>query len=130
MKITFNKSEIREFDAPLSVFDAAKEAGLISRAVIAANVNGELSALTKLIEADAEVELLTFADEGGKHVFRHTASHILAQAVKRLYPEAKLTIGPAVENGFYYDIDSELPSRPRLSPLSRLKCRRSSRKIS
>ncbi len=109
MKITFNKNEVREFDAPLSVFDAAKEAGLISRAVIAANVDGELSALTKQIDADAEIELLTFADEGGKHVFRHTASHILAQAVKRLYPEAKLTIGPAVDNGFYYDIDSETP---------------------
>ncbi len=109
MKITFNSNEIREFDAPLSVFDAAKEAGLISRAVIAAEVNGELSALTRKLENDADVKLLTFADEGGKHVFRHTASHILAQAVKRLYPDAKLTIGPAVDNGFYYDIDSDTP---------------------
>ena len=107
MKINFIGAEAREFDAPLSVFDAAKEAGLISRAVIAAEVNGELCALTQKLEADADVKLLTFEDEGGKHVFRHTASHILAQAVKRLYPAAKLTIGPAVDNGFYYDIDSE-----------------------
>ena len=109
MKITFNSTEVREFDSPLSVFDAAKEAGLISRAVIAAEVNGELCALTQKLEADADVKLLTFEDEGGKHVFRHTASHILAQAVKRLYPAAKLTIGPAVDNGFYYDIDSDTP---------------------
>ena len=94
---------------PKTVYDVAAEAGLISRAVIAAKVNGEVSALTKLLDADASVELLTFEDADGKHVFRHTASHILAQAVKRLYPETKLTIGPAIENGFYYDFDSEVP---------------------
>ncbi len=94
---------------PKSVYDAAAEAGLISRAVIAAKVNGEVVALTKLIDADAKVELLTFENEDGKRVFRHTAAHILAQAVKRLYPATKLTIGPAIENGFYYDFDSEAP---------------------
>ena len=92
-----------------TVYDVAAEAGLISRAVIAAKVNGEVCALTKLLDSDAEVELLTFEDADGKHVFRHTASHILAQAVKRLYPATKLTIGPAIENGFYYDFDSEIP---------------------
>ena len=96
-------------DEAKTVYDAAAEAGLISRAVIAAKVNGEVVALTKLLEGDAEVELLTFEDADGKHVFRHTASHILAQAVKRLYPATKLTIGPAIENGFYYDFDSEIP---------------------
>ena len=107
MKINFGEQAI-EISAPMSVYDAAAEAGLISRAVIAAKVNGKVCALTALIEGDANVELLTFADEDGRHVFRHTASHILAQAVKRLYPEAKLTIGPAIDNGFYYDFDSEV----------------------
>ena len=107
MKINFGE-QIIELSEPKSVYDAAAEAGIISRAVIAAKVNGKVSALTTLIENDANVELLTFADEDGRHVFRHTASHILAQAVKRLYPEAKLTIGPAIDNGFYYDFDSEV----------------------
>jgi len=113
MKIRFAEKEM-EFAAPLSVFDAAKEAELVSRAHIAALVNGELCAMTQLIEADAEVKLLTFEDEEGKHVFRHTASHILAQAVKRLYPEAKLTIGPAIDSGFYYDFDSDVTFTPEV----------------
>ena len=111
MKINFGEQAIEKSE-PISVYDAAAEAGVISRAVVAAKVNGKICALTTLIESDADVELLTFADEDGKHVFRHTASHILAQAVKRLYPEAKLTIGPAIDNGFYYDVDSEVPVTP------------------
>ena len=107
MKINFGE-QIIELSEPKSVYDAAAEAGIISRAVIAAKVDGKVCALTTLLESDANVELLTFADEDGKHVFRHTASHILAQAVKRLYPDAKLTIGPAIDNGFYYDFDSEV----------------------
>ncbi len=98
--------------SPASVFEAAREVELISRQVIAAEVNGKLCALTEQVAEGDDVKLLTFADEGGKHVFRHTASHILAQAVKRLYPAAKLTIGPAVDNGFYYDIDSEVSFSP------------------
>ena len=94
---------------PKTVYDVAAEAGLISRAVIAAKLNGEVVALTKTVDGDAEIELLTFEDAEGKQVFRHTASHILAQAVKRLYPATKLTIGPAIDNGFYYDFDSETP---------------------
>jgi len=108
MKVKLQNLEI-ELSEPKSVYDVAAEAGVISRAVIAAKVNGEVVALTKLIDGDADVELLTFENEEGKHVFRHTASHILAQAVKRLYPATKLTIGPAIENGFYYDFDSEVP---------------------
>ena len=113
MKINFGEQVIEKSE-PISVYDAAAEAGIISRAVLAAKVDGKLCALTTLIENDANVELLTFADEDGKHVFRHTASHVLAQAVKRLYPEAKLTIGPAIENGFYYDIDSEVSVTPEV----------------
>ncbi len=111
MKINFGETTIA-LQEPKSVYDAAAEAGIISRAVVAAKVNGKVCALTEVIDTDADVQLLTFADEDGKHVFRHTASHILAQAVKRLYPEAKLTIGPAIDNGFYYDIDSSVPFTP------------------
>ena len=108
MKIKIGEIEVM-LTEPKTVYDVAAEAGVISRTVIAAKVNGEVAALTKLLEGDAEVELLTFENEEGKHVFRHTASHILAQAVKRLYPATKLTIGPAIDNGFYYDFDSETP---------------------
>ena len=96
-----------EASAPLSVFDAAKEAGIISREVLTAKVNGTLVDMTHILDSDADVQLFTFADDEGKHVFWHTAAHILAQAVTRLYPNAKPTIGPALENGFYYDFDSE-----------------------
>ena len=113
MKINFGE-QIVEKSEPISVYDAALEAGIISRAVVAARVNGKVCALTALIDGDASVELLTFADNDGKHVFRHTASHILAQAVKRLYPETKLTIGPAIDNGFYYDVDSETSITPEV----------------
>ncbi|MCD7832343.1 MAG: threonine--tRNA ligase [Firmicutes bacterium] len=96
-------------EEPISVYDAARAAGLISREVISAGVDGKTVDLTRVIDRDAEVKLYTFDDAEGKHAFFHTASHILAQAVKRLYPESKLTIGPAIENGFYYDIDREEP---------------------
>ncbi len=111
MKINFGE-QVLELAEPKTVYDAASEAGIISRAVLAARVNGKVCALTTLLKADSDVTLLTFADEDGRHVFRHTASHVLAQAVKRLYPAAKLTIGPAIENGFYYDIDSDVAFTP------------------
>ncbi|MBR5448275.1 MAG: threonine--tRNA ligase, partial [Clostridia bacterium] len=100
------------FDAPVTVYDAVSAAGPVSRDNIAAKVDGEVVGMTHVIEADAEVSLLTFADADGAKVFRHTASHILAQAVKTLYPHAKLTIGPAIDDGFYYDFDIE----PALTP--------------
>ena len=108
LKVNFGEKEM-QFDAPLTVYDAAKAAELANHAVLAAKLNGKVVALTEEITGDADVQLLTFADEEGRHVFNHTASHILAQAVKRLYPAAKLTIGPAIEDGFYYDFDSETP---------------------
>ena len=107
MKIRFIGGAELECAEAKSVYDLAAEASLISREVIAAKVNGEVVDLTTPVAADAEIELLTFDSEDGQRVFNHTASHILAQAVKRLYPEAKLTIGPAIENGFYYDFDSD-----------------------
>ncbi len=91
-----------------TVFEAASEAGVAERAHIAASLNGKTVAMTAPIADGDEVVLYTFAEDEGKRVYRHTAAHILAQAVKRLYPETKLTIGPAVDNGYYYDFDSDI----------------------
>ena len=110
-KVKF-EDKCMEFEAPLSVFDAAKAAEIVSRAHVAAEIGGKTVAMTHVLDGDCEVKLLTFADKEGKHVFRHTASHILAQAVKRLYPSVKLTIGPAIEDGFYYDFDSDISFGP------------------
>ena len=107
MKITINGNDF-EVESGLSAYDAARAAGVeLSREIIAAEINGKTSDLTAKVSDGDKVRLLTFEDEGGAHTFRHTASHVLAAAVKRLYPETKLTIGPAIENGFYYDFDSE-----------------------
>ncbi len=101
-----------QFETPVTAYDAARAAELISRDVLVCKINGEVKDLTTPIDADADVELLTFEDNDGAHVLRHTASHILAAAVKRLYPEVKLTIGPAIDNGFYYDFDSDVAFTP------------------
>ena len=108
MKITFENGAF-ESASPVTVYDAAKEAGVIAKEHIAALVGGEPADLTKELTADADVKLLTFEDAEGRHIFNHTAAHILAQAVKRLFPDVKLTIGPAIDRGFYYDFDSEQP---------------------
>ena len=76
--------------------------------MIAAKVDGEVIDLSREVEDGADVQPLTFEEAEGKRVFWHTASHVLAAAVKRLYPESKLTIGPSIDNGFYYDIDSDV----------------------
>lgn len=111
MKIRFGE-QVLEKDAPLSVYEAASELGLASKATLAAAVNGTVREMTFVITDDCDVRLFTFEDEDGKKVFRHTAAHVLAQAVKRLYPETKLTIGPAIDGGFYYDFDSDIPFTP------------------
>ena len=113
MKINFGEQSLVK-NEPITVYDAANELGLVSRSTLCAVVDGSVRALTYLIDSDADVKLCSFDDEEGKKVFRHTASHILAQAVKRLYPETKLTIGPAIENGFYYDFDSEISFTPEI----------------
>ena len=113
MKINFGEQSLVK-NEPITVYDAANELGLVSRSTLCAVVDGTVRALTYLIDSDADIKLCTFEDEEGKKVFRHTASHILAQAVKRLYPETKLTIGPAIENGFYYDFDSEISFTPEI----------------
>ena len=95
-----------------TAYEIIKDAGQMSRAVIAAKVGGETVDLSREVPDDASVEALTFEQTEGKKVFWHTASHVLAAAVKRLYPDAKLTIGPSIDNGFYYDIDSEVSFTP------------------
>ena len=95
-----------------TAYEILKEKELMSREVLAARVNGEVIGLSTEVDEVNDVTPVTFEDKDGKHVFWHTASHILAQAVKRLYPEAKLTIGPSVDNGFYYDIDSDIAFSP------------------
>ncbi|MBR5219123.1 MAG: threonine--tRNA ligase [Clostridia bacterium] len=107
IKITL-RDDVREFDAGVTGLDIAKSISEgLARAAVAVNVNGEVQELWAPINEDATVNILTFDDEEGRHAYRHTASHILAQAIKRLYPEAKLAIGPAIDNGFYYDIDMD-----------------------
>ncbi|MBO5907359.1 MAG: threonine--tRNA ligase [Clostridia bacterium] len=112
-KIKFSDGMIFESAEPISVYEAAKSAyGSVSREVLAASVNGAATELSHVIDGDAEVKLLTFADDEGKKVFRHTAAHIMAQAVKRLYPSTKQTIGPATDTGYFQDFDAEISFTP------------------
>ncbi len=107
MKIILN-GETKEFEAGISAFDAAREAGL-AKTACAAEIDGKVCDMRTLLEKDCTVNILTFESEQGQRAFNHTASHILAQAVKRLFPNTKLAIGPAIENGFYYDFDTDEP---------------------
>ncbi|MBQ4062601.1 MAG: threonine--tRNA ligase [Christensenellaceae bacterium] len=108
MNITLKDGSVFEAQSGMNALEIAKSLSQkLGKAAIAAKVNGELTDITRPIEEDASLEILTFEDEEGKWTYRHTASHILAQAVKRLFPEAKLAIGPAIDNGFYYDFDVE-----------------------
>ena len=98
------------FEDGMNALDIAKQVDKeLYKAAVAAKVNGEVRSLVEPVPDGAKLEILTFSDEEGRRVFRHTASHVLAQAVKRLFPQAKLAIGPAIENGFYYDFDVETP---------------------
>ena len=107
MKITL-KGDVREFEAPKTALEiAASLSQALKKEALAVKVDGEVQGLTTVIDRDCALEFLTFADEEGRRVYRHTASHVMAQAVKALWPEAKLAIGPAIENGFYYDFDCD-----------------------
>ena len=118
MKITLKDGSVKEYSEAMSVNDIAYDiAGGLGRAACAGKVNGEVVDLRYIVSEDAEVEILTFKDEEGKKVYRHTASHIMAEAVKNLFPEAKLAIGPAIEDGFYYDFDSKPFSRDDLDKI-------------
>ncbi len=109
------KGDVREFPKGTSAAEIARSIGPgLFKASCAARVDGRVVDLRTPLESDCELEILTFESDEGKHAFWHTASHVLAQAVKRLYPDAKLTIGPAIDNGFYYDIDCETTFTPEI----------------
>ena len=108
--VTLKDGVQKTFEAALSAADVAKEIGMgLYKSACAAKINGQLCDLRTIIENDCDLEILTANEKDGWKVFNHTASHILAQAVKRLYPDVKLAIGPAVDSGFYYDFDSSKP---------------------
>ncbi len=110
MKLTLKDGSVREYDHPVTAAEAAKDLSMgLYRAACAARVDGKVVDLRTLLDRDCALEILTFADEEGQRAFHHTASHILAQAVTHLYPEAKFAIGPAIDNGFYYDFDLPTP---------------------
>lgn len=110
IRITLKDGIVKEYQEGTTVREVAESisAGL-ARAALAGEVNGKVTELDFKLDSDCRLNLLTFEDEGGRFTYRHTASHVLAQAVKRLYPDAKLAIGPAIDTGFYYDFEREKP---------------------
>lgn len=113
VKITLKDGTVHEYEVPMSAADITKEISMgLYRNACSCKINGEVRDLRTVIDSDCTLEVLTFDDEDGKRTFNHTASHIMAQAVKRLYPNVKLTIGPAIDSGFYYDFDTETPFSP------------------
>ncbi len=109
------RDDIREYENGISVLEIAKSLGAgLYKAACAAKIDGQVCDLRTVIDADCEVEILTFDSEEGKKAFWHTTSHVLAQAVKRLYPQTKLAIGPSIDEGFYYDFDSEVSFTPEI----------------
>ncbi len=115
INITLKGSTVKEFDLGVTPYEIAKSIGAgLAKAVCAAKIDGKEADLRTPITSDCDLELLTFDDDYGKWTFRHTASHILAQAVKRLYPNVKLAIGPAIDNGFYYDFDTDVMFTPEM----------------
>lgn len=115
VKIELRGGEIKEFENGITAAEVAKSLGMgLYKAACVCRIDGEVKDLRTPIDKDCKLEILTFDDDEGKRAFRHTASHILAQAVKRLFPQAKLAIGPAVDNGFYYDFDIDVPFTPEV----------------
>ena len=113
IQITLKDGSKRSVQAGATLLEIVKGlSNSLAKSVLAAKVDGKVVDLTAKLEADAAVEFLTFADKEGRHALRHSASHVLAQAVKRLYKNVELAIGPAIENGFYYDFDAETPFTP------------------
>lgn len=120
MKITLKDGSVKEYENSMSVIDIAKDISEgLARMACAGEVNGEAVDLRTIIDKDCELSILTFNDEAGKAAYRHTTSHVLAEAVKRLYPNAKLAIGPSIDTGFYYDFDVESLDRSALDKLEK-----------
>lgn len=107
LKITFPDGSVKNFDAPMSGYEIAKSiSNKLAKRALAAKVNGNIVDLAQPLDGEVELQILTFDDEDGKHVFWHSSAHIMAQAIKRLYPDTQFGIGPAIKEGFYYDVDS------------------------
>lgn len=115
IKITLKDGSVKEAPKGSTVLEVAKLISMgLAKKALGATVNGEEAELMTVLNDDCTLEILTFDDEGGRHTLRHTASHILAQAVKRLYPDVKLAIGPSIDTGFYYDFDADFPITPEV----------------
>ncbi|AYD39775.1 threonine--tRNA ligase [Clostridium fermenticellae] len=115
IKITLKNNSIMEVENGTKVSEvASKLSSSLAKKAVGAKIDGEKAELMSELNKDCKLEILTFEDEDGKWILRHTASHILAQAVKRLYPDVKLAIGPAIDNGFYYDFDAEFSFTPEI----------------
>ncbi len=111
--ITLPDGSTRRFDNPVSVYEVAADIGPgLAKATLAGRVNGELVDASFLMEADSELAIITSRDEAALELMRHDAAHVMAQAVQELYPGTQVTIGPAIENGFYYDFAREEPFTP------------------
>ena len=118
MKITLKDGSCKEYESAMSVIDIAKDISEgLARMACAAEVDGKVVDLRTVVDKDCELNILTFNDEAGKAAYRHTTSHVLAEAVKRLYPDAKLAIGPSIDTGFYYDFDCPPFDRAALDAL-------------
>lgn len=118
MKITLKDGSVKEYAKSMSVIEIAADLSEgLARVACAGEVDGKVVDLRTVVDKDATVSILTATDEAGLRTIRHTASHVLAEAVKRLYPNAKLTIGPSIDEGFYYDFEAEPFSREDLDKL-------------
>lgn len=120
MKITLKDGSFKEYDQAMAAIDIAKDISEgLARVACVAEVDGNVVDLRTIIDKDCTLNILTFDSEEGKKAYRHTCAHVLAQAVKNLYPDAKLTIGPAIDNGYYYDFDMESLDRAALDAIEK-----------
>ena len=120
MKVTLKDGSFKEYVSAMPVIDIAADISEgLARAACAAELDGQVVDLRTVIDKDCELNILTFDSEGGKKAYRHTCAHVMAEAVQNLYPEAKLTIGPAIDNGFYYDFDMPSLSREDLDNIEK-----------
>ena len=109
MKIELPSGEIKEFESAVNMFEIAKSiSNSLAKKSVAAKVDGIEMDMSTVLDRDAKVEFVTADSEEGEEVIRHSAAHLMAQAVIRLFPGTKVAIGPAIENGFYYDFDPEV----------------------
>ena len=120
MKIILKDGSSKDYDRAMSVYEIAADISEgLARAACAGEVDGEVVDLRTVIDRDCQLNILTANDEAGLRTIRHTCSHVLAQAVKRLFPDAKVTIGPSIDEGFYYDFDHAPFSREDLDNLEK-----------